>query len=139
MEGIITLIVIIIVFNIFNALMKAVRGSQQASQKRVLHSPELVPPDETGSRWADEDIHARSVEKEKTAYVYESEEPPADEIGDSREAGTWQAPQPVKKEGGGPTSVSLGLQQVLTRKGPFLNAFIFHEILEPPPSLRRKR
>ncbi len=138
MEGIITLIVIIIAFNIFNAIIRAVRGAQEAPQKRVFPGPEPPSPEESGYRWVEDDLDISSLEKHKAGRAYDAETTPVQETGGS-ETDAWQAPPPVKKEIAVPSAVSLGLRQALTRKDSLLAAFIFHEILERPPSLRRKR
>lgn len=139
MEGIITLIVIIIAFNLFNALMKAVRGGQQSPQKKVLVSPEPLSPHENGQQWTDDEIRFRPKKKEKRADSYDGEGTDAREAESADDTGAWQAPEPVKKEVASSSPVIVGLQQTLTCRDPLLAAFIFHEILEPPPSLRRKR
>jgi len=139
MEGIITLIIIIIAFNIFNALMKAVRGSQKVTQKRVFVDPQQLPPHEKGQLWNEDEVRFRSKKKEKGSNLYDDEGNDVQEAESAGERDKWLSPEPVNREAATRPPVSVGLQEVLTRRDPLLAAFIFHEILEPPPSLRRKR
>lgn len=139
MEGIITLIIIIIAFNIFNALIKAVRGSQKAPQKKAFVVPQQLPPHEKGQLLNEDEVRFRLKKKEKGSYFYDDEGNDVQEAESAGERDKWLSPEPVNREVATQTPVSVGLQKVLTRRDPLLAAFIFHEILEPPPTLRRKR
>ncbi len=148
MEGIVPLIIIIIVFNLFNALIRAARKGkqpvQQTALQKVLVSSAGPPSEETESVWKDDDIYSSSDLSAEPLYaepVHTGSEgyKPLESV--KRES----ARPPLQKvelspSQGDDRGASLGaeLQQILTKKEPLVAAFIFHEILSPPPALRRK-
>lgn len=145
MEGFITLIIVIVVFNIFNMLLRALKGDKAPARQRVLVTAEqflqdniqkeephqTLQEDTSYQAKPDKDVELYyTSDKEKISYL--------DGPGPIPGPGSRKPPaiKPVEKK---PNTLNSNLQKVLTKKDPLLAAFIFHEILEPPPALRRKR
>ncbi len=149
MEGIFTLIIIIIVFNLFNFIVKAIRGSQQAVLQQDAVAPESLPREEPVRRWKDDDFIYRSLSSGETerSTGYDARESTGirapetagDEEKPTVKPAAKRAGRVVARESGQPSTVTTNLQQVLTQKEPLVAAFIFHEIIDPPLALRRRR
>ncbi len=147
MEGIITLIIIIIVFNIINFLGRALRGGRQVERQRVSVDADRFAPKESLHSRKDEDTYFRSVsfydpETDRDTRVSpgittsETVKEPGKETAKQKP----QRPEQLIAPGAGkPSSIPLNLQQALSQKEPLVAAFIFHEIIDPPLALRRKR
>lgn len=147
MEGFITLIIIIVVFNIFNMLLRALKGGKTPAKQRALVTAEQFLQDNI------------SIQKEKSNQPLQGDafyqaEPDKDiEVSDTSYIedfpvkdkpipmfeSSLKVPATVKVADKSANQFTSNLQQVLTKRDPLLAAFVFHEILEPPPALRRKR
>ncbi len=152
MEGIVTLIIIIIVFNIFNFLARSIRGGRQVEQQKVPVGIDDMSPKETVRLWKDDDVYSRSASPGHsdiydTGADYDRRNgqehgAPETEKPDKKEAFEQvvrRTSRPVSQEIGQHSGISANLQQVLTQKEPLVAAFIFHEIIDPPLALRRRR
>ncbi len=149
MEGIVTLIIIIIVFNIISALARAVKGGRQGEEQKVLDGTGEQQPDKTVRLWEDGEDQFRYVSS-TTGETYSF-----DRAGRDAGSADTAAAGVAEKEPAGPASekqsrpVSTGvrpaaspqpgLQNILSNKESLVAAFIFHEIIDPPRSQRRKR
>ncbi|MDW7729175.1 MAG: hypothetical protein SCJ94_04095 [Bacillota bacterium] len=146
MESFIPLILIIIVFNVINAVMKAIRGGRNTVGKsQPVTEIRQAPPESKIKLWADDpflddgltEIEPESVTDDNyTEYdlnSYEEEAVP--------EAVSVQSikPDSVKKAFYRQQGSDVDFSAVFSEKNAFLSAFIFHEILEPPVTLRKKR
>ncbi len=153
MEGIVTLIIIIIVFNIFNFLARSIRGGRQVEQQKVPVGIDDMPPKESVRLWKDDDdVYSRSVSP-GDSDIYDAgahydgrhgqdHGAPETEKADKNEAFKQvvrRTSRPASQEIGQHSGISSNLYQVLTQKEPLVAAFIFHEIIDPPLALRRKR
>jgi len=145
MEGFITLIIIIVIFNIFNMVLRAIRGGKTPAKQRVLVTAEQFLQDniqkeksyrslqEDPFRQAEPELEVKSYDtsyRENVQAKKEAFPPPGS---------TLKTPTPLKVDDKKADRFTSNLQQVLTKKDPLLAAFVFHEILEPPPTLKRKR
>lgn len=149
MEGIVTLIIIIIAFNIFNFIARAIRSGSQTKQKEIsvgtddIKLKEPVLSRENG----DHDIYHRFMSSGDTGDFSGRRESKGIGFEKTGKGGTEQAAkpavrrakQPVSQEPGQHKEISANLRQVLTQKEPLVAAFIFHEIFDPPLALRRRR
>jgi hypothetical protein len=156
MENIFPLILIIIVFNVISAILKAFRGGKGAAQK-VVQPPFAQPAEQVKIKlWADDSYEENSPEPEYD-YDYETEE----EIAESVAAPVYPPPlpeevyvmPPVQKvhsargtrattDGNtryGETGQPVSPATVFASNNAFLNAYLFHELLQPPVSMRKKR
>jgi len=147
MEGIITLIIIIIVFNILNFLGRALRGGRQVERQRVPVDADRFAPKESLHPRKDEDTYFRSVsldepETDRDARVSsgiaisETVKEPGIETAKQK---THKSEQVIARGAGQSSSIPVNLQQALSQKESLVAAFIFHEIIDPPLALRRKR
>ncbi len=143
MEGIIVFIIIIVVLNILSRLMGGGK-SRQAPPSRRRRLPEETWPERTKDRRSE-----YSGSKKPLPGYYEDE---AKEVEDDQLAATFpdsSRRKKVKKEVGraynlneqktGSGRTTARLQQILSGKDSLKAAFIFHELLEPPLSVRKKR
>lgn len=155
MENIFPLILIIIVFNVISAILKAFRGGKGTAQK--VAPPVYAQPEQKVkiNPWADysldEDEADLEPDYETTEAETESYAAPTPAPPPFPEA-VYRKPPEQKVESARGTRAtadgSIGYDgasqpvspaQVLTSENAFLNAYIFHEILQPPVSMRKKR
>lgn len=167
MESIIVLIVLIILFNLFSTLLRAARGKKSApSPKTVpgrnrIDRPEFAEPSEASEaaegyspvgrtdvlreeadassfygQWVSEQETDEPAEEDysekpgEELFPAEKEQFPEDEL--PREK------LPVK--GVRQTQpLAVGLRQVLADRDSLVAAFIFHELIGPPVSRRKRR
>ncbi len=143
MEGILTLIILIIVFNLFNFLARALKGESSRQRGRVLVEKEELasgsdhPGQINSVRDEEEKMHDSFFDMQENEHyendrvrIYPNEDtaiPVAEEA----------TSKPFEKKGSS-VKLSGNLKQVLTRKDSLLTAFIFHEIIDPPRTRRRK-
>jgi hypothetical protein len=154
MDGFITLIILVIVFNLFSAVMRAIKGGRAAAGRQgpgqeiapvrqldrffsSFEPSDLDEPEYGEYETVNEDgaadgrtgsLYAAGVETEVT------EEQEKERVVLSEPAGKRnKIPGQIKQ----PASV-LGIKKVLTEKDSFLAAFVLHEILDVPPALRRR-
>lgn len=147
MENLVTLIVLIIVFNLIRSLFRGIRGAQTAPRKTV-----PVRPDQLFESF--EKSPAKPVVGSDTYfysafpgdadlepdYDQEAEEAvEAEEDTRSWEIEVRRAALHKREAACPPSPIATGLRQALSRKDPLVSAFIFHEIFREPPSVRRKR
>jgi hypothetical protein len=153
MENIFPLILIVIVFNVINAILKAFRGAKGADQK-VLPPAYAQPGQKVAiDPWGDDSLDESSrepvyetIEAETESYatpmpvppplpeaVYRR--PPAQKVESAR--GTRSTADGSIGYDGASQPVSPA--KVLASGNAFLNAYIFYEILQPPVSMRKKR
>lgn len=148
MESFIPLILIIIVFNLINAVMKAIRGGgKPAGKSQPVTEIRQVPPDSKIKIWADEPFLEDNITESEPENItdqnyteydqsgYEDEEKEADS-----EAVFVQRikPDSVKKAYYRKQGSDIDISALFSEKNALLSAFIFHEILEPPVTLRKK-
>jgi len=152
MENIFPLILIIVVFNVINAILKSLRGgkgaAQQAPPRAYIQPEQKVKID----LWADD-----SFEESPSEPYYETEEartesfaapttppplpetvyrrPPAQKVESAR--GTRATTD--GESGFDDTGQLASPVNVFASKNAFLSAYILHEILQPPVSMRKKR
>ncbi len=153
MEGIITFIVIIIIFNLLNRLAGAAKRKQQPVSRRRTYDQSRPLPERPVERKEEEPRYFRSARPEDLfAGLEEDDENEEDEEDDESgyevdrqeewqaETGTEEAL--IKKrraEKSAPTALSSNkLGQLLSDKDSLVAAFIFHEAISGPPALRRK-
>ncbi len=143
MEGIITLIVLIIIFNLFNFLARALKGNRFEQERRVLVEKEDSMTDS----------------RDQTDYGWEEDVKPHGPLLDLRASEDYEdyrgktSPKEDEEAALPPVEVVRGritgkknsssqlagnLRHLITKKDPLLTAFIFHEIIDPPRTRRRK-
>ncbi len=153
MENIFPLILIIIVFNVISAILKALRGGKGVAQKAA--PPAFIQPEQIVkiNPWADHSLDETALEPDYETLEDETESysapitllPPLPEE-------AYRRPSAQKVESARGTRVSadgsaayddagepVSPAKVLASGNAFLNAYIFHEILQPPVSMRKKR
>lgn len=150
MEGILALIVIVIIFNLLNAIMRAIKGDKSGPRKKAAPGPEKVKPESPRDLWFDEpvyyrstglrDAHAEEGEEDDDSSDYEETTVETEGVEKSEE---WLEPQvaasPTQEKTSRPSALQGRLKRVLTEKDSLLTAFVFHEIIGPPRSMRRKK
>lgn len=142
MESLITLVVIIIVFNLISSLLKSLRGGQPTPRKTVQVRSERSLVEELTDQWVDHAAYSYLAVPEdgRIEPDHDKETDKIDiEIEDIREVEEGRFEQLQQKKTCRPSSIASCLHQTLTEKDPLVSAFIFHEILEQPPALRRRR
>lgn len=141
MEGIITFIVIIIIFNLLNRFLGAAKRTKQAPTRRRPYAAEQSRPARSAGRTVEEPAFFRSIgrrdrrddptgfEEEEAEQEWEEEEPEA------------AAPVVTRKVKKSPAQApaSNGLRKILQDKDSLVAAFIFHEAISGPPASRGKR
>ena len=151
MEGIVSLIVLIVIFNIFSAIVRAIRGGGAARQGRQDLPGTPAGPERPVQKiklWIDDlesddsDLVAESSPAGQQVYdeaYYAPLEPEPFEEEDSTEEEYIPPPPPLHPAAEKPpVREPVRLKGMLASRESLLSAFVFHEILEPPPSLRRK-
>ena len=152
MENIFPLILIIIVFNVINAILKAFRGGKGAAQK--VAPPVYAQPEQIVkiNPWADHSLDETALEPDYETIEAETESyaaptsppplpeavyirPPAQKVESARGTRVTVDGSTAYDDAGEPVSPA----KVLASGNAFLNAYIFHEILQPPVSMRKKR
>ncbi len=143
MEGIITLIVIIIIFNLLNRLVGAVKSKQQPPRGRRAYEPGR--PTRSGrmvDQWIERFEKPASFRSTGSADREDSwagdEE---DEEGYEHEIKKEHAETKAKSEKKAVSTrpVSKNLRHILSDKESLVAAFIFHEAISGPPVSRRNR
>ena len=141
MEGILTLIIIIIIFNLFNFLARSLKGDRSNQKGRVsVEKEELIsdlPRQINAGRDEDEksydaffDMQENADHEKDRVKTYPKEEAVRPVVEETKR-------KTIKKKASS-TRLSGNLEQFLTQKDPLLTAFIFHEIIDPPRTRRRK-
>ncbi|MDW7738902.1 MAG: hypothetical protein SCJ97_02435 [Bacillota bacterium] len=150
MESIITLIIIVVLFNLFNIIMRVIKGAQNqpSARKSPVVEGDFTKP-EGKEAWAEElrELEYRLMGKfEEDRPVIEAEYIESEPIEDEEEEIVEDTPEYSKPESilpvsrtVRPSALELNLKNVLTRKDPLVAAFIFSEILGPPHAIRKKR
>ncbi len=153
MENIFPLILIIVVFNVISAILKALRGGKGAAEKAAL--PVYVQPEQKVkiNPWADHSLDEAALEPDYETLEDETESysapipllpplpeevyrrPPVQKVESAR--GTRATTD--GKTGYDDTGQSASPANVFASKNAFLSAYIFHEVLQPPVSMRKKR
>ncbi len=163
MDGFITLIILVVVFNLLSAVMRAIKGgsAQTRSSRQPVQKPppafnldaeELFPfavkrefsePEEQEYEAEPEREFDKEAEEELDDDQYYSDYTDyEDEPKELQEEPVTVLPQqvrPAAMPGKPEAAVTPGIRTVLTEKNSFLAAFILHEILDLPPSLRRMK
>jgi len=146
MESFIPLILIIIVFNVINAVMKAIRGGgKTAGKSHPVTEIRQVPPESKIKLWADDpflddgitEVESESV-TDKNYTEYDQSRYEEEAIADAVSVQSIR-PDSVKKAFYRKQGSDVDISAVFSEKNAFLSAFIFHEILEPPVTLKKKR
>ncbi len=147
MEGIITLIIIIIAFNILNFLARSLRGGRQVEQQRAPVETDRLSPNESLRLRKDYDTYFRSESLDDTETDHNARVKTGIGLSetvksldkDTAKQTSQRTEQVISRKAGQPSSIPKNLQQVLNQKESLVAAFIFHEIIDPPVALRRKR
>lgn len=163
MEGIITLVVIIIVFNLINALIKGLRGDRSVEKRTTPAGIEnegetFVSPlkKERIDPFHGLDVYEELSEPEPAAEPeteYEADPVPEPVISSrpDPQPDTYKQLQREKSKAAAKKlplrpsvtesteSVNIYLERSLKHKEPLVAAFIFHEIFGPPLAQRHKR
>lgn len=144
MESFIPLILIIIAYNVINTVIKAIRGGRNsAGESRPSFENRAIQPESKIKIWADEELFDdNSTEAVVTIDTYEDiaeddysyERDPVTEIVPARSIEA----KPVKKSIYSKQAPEAGIRTVLSEKNSLLSAFIFHEVLKPPVTIRNK-
>ncbi len=151
MENIFPLILIIIVFNVISAILKAFRGGKGAVHKAPPSA--YLRPEQTEKikLWVDDSFEEITMEPDyETAeasaesFAAPTSPPPLPET-------VYRRPPEQKTESARGTRVttdgetsfdhkkrSTSPANVFASENSFLSAYIFHEILQPPVSMRKK-
>lgn len=166
MEGILTLVVVIIVFNLINALLKALRGDRTAHEKlaparaevQTTETPVLLKRERIDP-FSGLDLPELKAESDSFSEPETGLEQVPESIYMSRADSQWNEDVISQEDGDrkviyqteekltscpikavhNKDSVKMSLKQVLSQKEPLVAAFIFHEVLGLPPSKRGKR
>ena len=153
MDGFITLIILVIVFNLLSVVMRAIKGGNTQSRSRqpvqklpsAFDADQIFPfaikrefsnPEEQESEAEPE---AESTFEDEHFAEYDEYDRESEEL---QEQTVARLPEPVVhavRTQTAEASVTPGIRIVLTEKDSFLAAFILHEVLEKPPSLRRMK
>jgi hypothetical protein len=156
MDGFITLIILIIVFNLLSAVMRALKGGGAAAGRQkpgqeiapVRRSEKIfntIEPGDLKDLVYDYDQYKTAGEDgaadEVTGNLYE----PVikTKVAEEQEKEWVALPEPAGKRSKMPDQIKrpapvIGIKRVLTEKDSFLAAFVLHEILDLPPALRRR-
>lgn len=144
MESIVTLIVIIVVFNLINSLFRAIRGNRPVPRRTV--------PAGADSPFEAFEESPAVLRQDDRAYFY-SAFPVDDEYVTDNDRGTVETAEEASENLGimeaqtvtlkrvtvsRPSKIASGLNRALTQKDPLVSAFIFQEIFRQPPALRRR-
>ncbi len=142
MEGIITLIVIIIIFNLLNRLVNAAKRTQRSPARRSrAYRFEQPLPGKTTEKKAEERAFFRSEDTRVYDSGVEDEEETDEEI-DEAEMVDDDKDLEVKRavrEKAPAAPASNSLRKILSDKDSLVAAFIFHEAISGPPVSRRKK
>ncbi len=141
MEGILTLIIIIIIFNLFNFLARSLKGDRSKQKDRVLVEKEELISDHPGQTAVGRDENEKSYDA-----FFDMQH---NEVHEKNRMGTNPKEETVKQvaeenrsiaieKKGSSARLSGNLKKLLTQKDPLITAFIFHEIIDPPRTRRRK-
>ncbi len=142
MEGLFPLILIIVVVNVINAVLRAVRGGKGKTDKEVPVPISPPLPERKIKIWADELIDDQTENDHVNQYydeaVVSAENRELDEPAEER----IEEPQPVYRNqsysGQEDVQALPGLTETFRDKDSLLKSFIFHEIIDKPVSRRRK-
>ncbi len=142
MEGLITLIVIIIIFNLLNRLVNAAKRQQQPStRRRRSYGFERSLPGRAAEKKVEDPAYFRPEDAGGYYARYEDEEGAVEEVDEADklegEKGLEVKRAVRKKAPAEPASNSL--RQILSNRDSLVAAFIFHEALSGPPVSRRKK
>lgn len=143
MESLITLFVIIVVFNLINALLKAFKGGKGPVRVQENDRPAAVsapPPlreyeDEVRSYFMTGHLDRSDLVADEQENIAPSE-PEVEKAAPAHDMSVVKNPSAAQ---GCSNVVTSNLQQVLQDKNSLITAFIFHEILSPPSALRKRR
>jgi len=158
MDGFLTLIVLIILFNLFSAVLRAIRGRGAAAgrQKPVkafdpdsqlgqfFRAAEMNEPDDSDLREYEAEAESEYEAETVSDFTYRLYEPEARlELALPQETGRIVLPEPAEPRTKTTDQVcrsvpASGFIKVLTEKDSFLAAFVLHEILDKQPALRRR-
>jgi hypothetical protein len=146
MESFIPLILIIIVFNVINAVMKAIRGGVKAAEKsHPVTEVRQTPPESKIKIWADEPFFEDNITEDEPENITDQNYTEYDQGGYEQEEAVSEAvfvqtikPDSVKKAYYRKQGSDIDISALFSEKNALLSAFIFHEILKPPVTLRKK-
>lgn len=144
MESIVTLIVIIVVFNLINSLFRAIRGGRPVPRTTLPvgadppfedseESPAVYRQDDTAyfySAFPDDDEYVADSNRKSDETVEEVSE----NLGKMEEQTVTLKRETVCR----PSKIASGLNRALTQKDPLVSAFIFQEIFRKAPAMRRR-
>ncbi len=157
MDNIVPLIVFIVIFNLIRNIIKSVQAGKTTAARPAVANPVQQPklPVEQGIEQLMAKLGIAPPAVEQISDQRYDQVPGFDEVEEEDEYETEAvvkvpAPpaavavrsQPMKQSTAKPyrpSSVAVGLQQVLTKRDPLISAFIFHEIFGPPLAGRRRR
>ncbi len=152
MDGFITLIILVIVFNLLSVVMRAIKGGNTQSRSR--QPVEKLPPAFDANQIFPFAVKREFGDPEEQEYETEPEAESTFEDEHFAEYGEYDGepedlqeqtvarlPEPIVhavRTKSAEASVTPGIRTVLTEEDAFLAAFILHEILDTPPVLRRR-
>ncbi len=143
MEGIITFIVIIIIFNLLNRFLGAAKRTQQAStRRRRPYAAEQSRPARSAGRTVEEPAFFRSIgrrDRRDAPTGYEEEEAEQEWEEEEPEAAVGPVITRKVKKSSAQAPAPNGLRKILQDKDSLVAAFIFHEAISGPPASRGKR
>jgi hypothetical protein len=152
MENIFPLILIIVVFNVINAILKALKGGKGAAQKALPTAYTKPERQVKINLWDDDSFEEIPLESDYETSEAETESfaapmstPPLPETLNRRHLEQKAESERIKRvtnegnTGYGDPGCSVSPANVFASGDAFLSAYIFHEILQPPVSMRKKR
>jgi len=148
MENILVFIVVIVIFNLLRRIFGAGPGrreKQPSRQRQTISSRDTVP-DRKIEQKVDDPVYFRAARKKDTFVDYTDHEHDDDQYSyyDQKEQPDPEPkelsrPETVASRGMQTSAVSSNLREILSRRDPLVAAFIFHEIIDPPPAMRNRR
>lgn len=148
MENILVFIVVIVIFNLLRRIFGAGPGrrEKQPSRQNQTISSRGTVPDRKIEQKVDDPVYFRAARKKDTFVDYTDHEHDDDQYSyyDQKdqpdpEPKELSRPETVASRGMQTSAVSSNLREILSRRDPLVAAFIFHEIIDPPPAMRNRR
>ncbi|HED24158.1 MAG TPA: hypothetical protein ENN91_03440 [Firmicutes bacterium] len=160
MEATIVLVVLIILFNLFSTLVRAARRRKSSPPRKPVPGrsrfdrPEFIEPPEISVGY-DPDMQVEAgassfygqwvsdQEADEPAEEEDYGDKPEEELfpGEREKFSEDELPQekPPVREARQAAPLAAGLRQALKDKDSLVSAFVFHELIGPPVSQRKRR
>lgn len=154
MDGFLTLIILVIIFNLFSAIMRAIKGGSSRAGKqrsaegfstesqisRLFSDAKISDPE--GTLYSEfmtdpevrdgSDLTSRLNAAEAITKLSLTQETSRTILFEPAETRVKTADQDAR------SASAFAIKKVFTEKDSFLAAFVLHEILDSPPALRRR-